>query len=177
MSANGHIWAAVSSSMLFVGEAKRRKREQKLSFILNRPEVPGSTPLHIVAQALGPIQKQQSIRPGVCVRKRRRIDHAFNSTGRGSGSSWRSAVAGESLHPHGRKHQVDLERGRRHRCGVLAPECIWTVSFPLTDTRWVSSMTLDGSDVGPRLVTSAETTNVLDAASTDMESQQWRQRL
>ena len=44
--------------------------------------------------------------------------------------SWRSAVAGESLYPNGRKHQVHFERRRSHRCSVVALERIWTVSFP-----------------------------------------------
>ena len=49
-------------------------------------------------------------------------------------------MAGESLHPHGGKHQVDLERRRRNRGRVLAPECIWTNSFPLADTRWIEKL-------------------------------------
>ena len=52
---------------------------------------------------------------------------------------WCPFVAGESFHPHGRQHQVDLERSRGHRRGVVAPECIWTVSFPLANPRWVKN--------------------------------------
>ncbi len=49
-------------------------------------------------------------------------------------------MAGESLHPHGGKHQVDLERRRRHRSCVLAPKCIWPDSFPLEGTCWLGKL-------------------------------------
>ena len=45
----------------------------------------------------------------------------------------RPPVAGESFHPHGRKHQVDPQRGCGHLRGVVAPKCVWTISFSLPD--------------------------------------------
>ena len=42
----------------------------------------------------------------------------------------RPPVAGESLHPHGRQHQVDFERSRRYRRGAVAPRRIWVVPLP-----------------------------------------------
>jgi hypothetical protein len=38
-------------------------------------------------------------------------------------------VAGEPIHTHGGKYQVDLEWGRRNLRGVVASECIWTLSL------------------------------------------------
>ena len=61
--------------------------------------------------------------------KRKVKDHAFTAN---SGSSRRggcSAVAGESLHPDAGIHQVHLERRGRHRRGLVAVECLWTVPF------------------------------------------------
>ena len=52
--------------------------------------------------------------------------------------SGRPSLAGESFHPHGGQHQVNLERRRSHWRGVVAPERIWTVSFTLANTRWVT---------------------------------------
>lgn len=45
--------------------------------------------------------------------------------------SWSPPVVGESFHPHGRQHQVDLERRRRHWRGVVAPRRFWVVPLPL----------------------------------------------
>ena len=47
----------------------------------------------------------------------------------------RPVVAGESLHPHGRQHQVHLERSRGHRRGVVAPRRIRIVPLPLAYPR------------------------------------------
>ena len=63
-------------------------------------------------------------------------DHAFNSARRSAGRRWRFVMAGESLHSHGRKHQVDLERRRCHLLGFVASECIRTFSFSPTNPRW-----------------------------------------
>ena len=75
-------------------------------------------------------------------------------------------MAGESLHPHGGKHQVDLERRRRNRRRVLAPECIWTDSLPLEDTRWIGKLDeCEGIAVTPRFATGTDTTTVPEAAT------------
>ena len=42
------------------------------------------------------------------------------------------SLVGKSLHPDGWQHQVDSERGGRHRRGAVAAERIWTVSLFLT---------------------------------------------
>ena len=65
--------------------------------------------------------------------------HASHADSINPDRSWRSVVAGESFHPHGRQYQVDLERSRRHWRGVVALECIWIVPFPLANPRWVTS--------------------------------------
>jgi hypothetical protein len=87
-------------------------------------------------------------------------------------------VAGESLHPHGGKHQVDLERRRRNRSRVLAPECIWTNSFPLADTRWIETLISTEDIAIPRLATGTDTTTVPNAASNrHTKSRRWRRRI
>ena len=47
----------------------------------------------------------------------------------------RPPVAGESLHPHGRQHQVHLERSRGYRRGAVATRRIWAVPLPLAYPR------------------------------------------
>ena len=47
-----------------------------------------------------------------------------------------AAVAGESLHPNARVHQVNPERRRRDRRGPVAPECFRPVSLAVEDPRW-----------------------------------------
>ena len=54
-------------------------------------------------------------------------------------------MACESFHSHGRKHQVDLERRRGHRRGVVALECFWLVPLPLANPRWVTSKQPDSA--------------------------------
>ena len=51
----------------------------------------------------------------------------------------RPLVAGESFHPHGRQHQVYLERGRRDWSGVVAPQRIRTVPLTLANPCWLNS--------------------------------------
>jgi hypothetical protein len=48
-------------------------------------------------------------------------------------------VAGESIHSHGRKYQVDLEWGRRNLRSVVAPECIWALSLSAANPRGVTT--------------------------------------
>ena len=49
------------------------------------------------------------------------------------------AVAGESLHPHGRQYQVNLERSRGHLRRALAPQRIWIVPFPIEYPRRITN--------------------------------------
>jgi hypothetical protein len=63
-------------------------------------------------------------------------------------------VAGESLHPHGRQYQVNLERSRGHLRRAVAPERIWIVPFPIEHPRWISSaleLAGKGRIAGPRM--------------------------
>jgi hypothetical protein len=46
-------------------------------------------------------------------------------------------MAGEPIHSHGRKYQVDFEWSRRNLRGVVALECIWTLSLSAANPRWV----------------------------------------
>ena len=46
----------------------------------------------------------------------------------------RPVVAGESLHPHGRQHQVDFERSRGYRRGAVASRHIWALPLSLADS-------------------------------------------
>ena len=144
MSVTGQISAPASSIVALVGEAKRPKRETKApSFSLNHPD-----PQVPLRSTLSPRFLDQHrykfaplVRPSVCVRRKSRKDHAFNQPCSSPDRGRRPFVAGESLHSHGRKHQVHLERRGGHSCCVLAPECIWTDSFSLTHTRWVRKPT------------------------------------
>jgi len=52
-----------------------------------------------------------------------------------------SPVAGGLFYPHASHHQVDRERGRRHRRSGMAPECVWSSSLDLQDSRPVSKWT------------------------------------
>jgi hypothetical protein len=47
----------------------------------------------------------------------------------------RPHVAGESLHSHGRQHQVHFERGRGYRRGAVAARRIWVVPLPFAYPR------------------------------------------
>jgi len=47
-------------------------------------------------------------------------------------------VAGESFHPYGGQHQIDLERGRRYLRGVVAPQCIRIVPLSLANPRRIA---------------------------------------
>lgn len=47
-------------------------------------------------------------------------------------------MAGESVHPHGRQHQVDLERCRGDWRGVVAPQCFWIVPLALSHPRRIA---------------------------------------
>ena len=49
-------------------------------------------------------------------------------------------MACESFHPHGRQHQVDLERRCGDWRGVVAVECIWTISFSLANSSWLTNV-------------------------------------
>jgi hypothetical protein len=53
-------------------------------------------------------------------------------------------LAGESLHPDGSVHQVDLEWRRGHRGGFVAPKCFWTLSFVIPDPRWIAANDREG---------------------------------
>jgi len=50
--------------------------------------------------------------------------------------SGRSALVGESLHPHGKQYQVNFERSRSDCRGVVAPECIWVVPLVIAYPCW-----------------------------------------
>jgi hypothetical protein len=49
-------------------------------------------------------------------------------------------MACESFHSHGRQHQVDLERRCGDWRGVVAVECIWTISFSLANSSWLTNV-------------------------------------
>lgn len=72
-----------------------------------------------------------------CSKDRKVKKYASHSNSISPDRSGRPPMVGESFHPHGRQYQVDLERSRRHLRGVVAPECIWTISFPLAYPRWL----------------------------------------
>jgi len=77
---------------------------------------------------------------GVSRSEDRKVEkHASHADSINPDRSRRPVMAGESFHSHGRKHQVDLERGRCHLCGVVAPQRIWIVPLTLADPRWVTS--------------------------------------
>jgi hypothetical protein len=63
----------------------------------------------------------------------------------------RFAVAGESLHPNGRKYQVNLERSRRHLRRSMAPQRIRIVPFPVEYPRGIASATELAKDRRPRM--------------------------
>ena len=77
---------------------------------------------------------------GVSRSKDRKVEkHASHADCINPDRSRRPVVAGESFHPHGRKHQVDLERGRCRWRGVVAPQRIWIVPLTPANPRWVTS--------------------------------------
>jgi hypothetical protein len=45
-------------------------------------------------------------------------------------------MAGESLHPHAGKHQVNFERGCGYRRGFVDHEYFWAVSFTFQNPHW-----------------------------------------
>ena len=55
----------------------------------------------------------------------------FSSPDRGG----RSAVVGESLHPHGKQHQVNFECSGSDCRRVVATECIWVVPLAVAYPR------------------------------------------
>jgi hypothetical protein len=67
----------------------------------------------------------------------RKENHAFASNHIDPDRRGRPVVVGESVYSHGRKHQVDLERGGSNFRGVVAPECVWTISFSCAHPCWV----------------------------------------
>lgn len=52
-------------------------------------------------------------------------DHAFNPRGADLDRSWGASLARQLIHPHGGLHQGDLECGRHHCRGLVAPEHFW----------------------------------------------------
>jgi len=59
-------------------------------------------------------------------------EHASHSNFVNPDRRGRPAMAGESFHSHGWKHQVHLECRRRDRRCLVAPQCIWAVPLPVT---------------------------------------------
>jgi PAS domain S-box-containing protein len=59
--------------------------------------------------------------------------HVTSQCSRGPHCGGRSALVGQSLHPDGGPHQVDLERRGDYRGRSLAPEPLRRVQFPLRD--------------------------------------------
>ena len=63
-------------------------------------------------------------------RRKAKRDHAVTSSCADLDRCWGSSVAGESFHPHGGFHQINLERSGSHsRCAVAA-EYLWAVAVP-----------------------------------------------
>jgi len=74
-----------------------------------------------------------------CSKDRKVKKYASPSDSTDSHRRWGAAVAGKSFHPHGTKHQLDLERSRCHWGGFVASQRIWIVPLPLANPRWVTS--------------------------------------
>jgi len=56
--------------------------------------------------------------------------YASHSNSIGPDRRGRAALAGESFHPHGVEHQINLERCGGDLRGLVAPQRLWIVPFP-----------------------------------------------
>ena len=56
----------------------------------------------------------------------------------GPDCSGRLAMAGESIHSHGRKYQVHFERSCNNLRGGVAVECIWIAPLAIANSRRIA---------------------------------------
>jgi hypothetical protein len=113
---NNHIEAATTSGLAFV-------------IRVYAVESPANTirPLKACAEQIQATPRRVCEALALEIRKVK--DYVVNST---PGSSYRgggSVVAGQPFHSDAVIHQVNLEWRGGHRRGVVAAECIWTISF------------------------------------------------
>jgi hypothetical protein len=136
--------ATADSQLSFLGRCKPALIKRTVSDHIQQIGI--LCPWHAVTSPANTIRSLQNIeltttpRAGcqaIVLETRKVQDHAVTSSSRSFSSRRCPTVAHKSLRSHAAFDQVDLERRDSNRRCCLATECLWTVSFPVPDARWI----------------------------------------